>query len=276
MQWIFSWVIFTGINGNQQHKLLVHQWDFCELSCFSKELHGAECPSWWVSLSFQQLLFSAYGPAHTLLSALIESKTRFCSNPCFKGREDHTVWKPVEKGVSSAWFTMQLLETWDLFSLASQAGFLVRLDVVLSSGAQESVGCAKVLIAVEKCQHGVANEMAPLLALLLASCLLGITSLFSKDAVKFPWYTLAYTEGLAPEPGQCPKSLKTLKSASNSFWAHETLCSFAREPLHFWGRCFIVWMKPSPLMPVLVSRIRLKIKFYSIWLSSQLFTRNRG
>lgn len=90
---------------------------------------------------------------------------------------------------------MQFLETSDLFSLASQAGFVVRLDVVLSSGAQESVGCAKVLIAVEICLHGAANDMVPLQAQLLASCLLGITSLSNKDAVKFPQYTLDYTEG---------------------------------------------------------------------------------
>lgn len=98
--------------------------------------------------------------------------------------------------------------------MASRAGFVVRLDVVLSSGAQQSVGCAKVLIAVEICQHGAANDMAALQALLLASCLLGITSLFSKDAVEFPQYPLAYTEGLAPEAGWCLKSLKTLNSAS--------------------------------------------------------------
>lgn len=164
------------------------------------------------SFSFQQFLFSAYGPAHTSLSALIKVKTRFFSNLCFKGREDHTV--PGEKGISSEWFTMQLLETWDLFSLASWAGFVVRLDVVLSSGAQESVVSAKVLIAGQICQHGAANDMAPLQALLLASCLLGITSLFSVDAVKFPHYALAYTEGLAPEAGSCPKSLKTLNSTS--------------------------------------------------------------
>lgn len=90
---------------------------------------------------------------------------------------------------------MQFLETSDLFSLASRAGFVVRLDVVLSSGAQESVGCAKVLITVEICQHRAANDTVPLQAQLLASCLLGITSLSNKDAVKFPQYTLDYTEG---------------------------------------------------------------------------------
>lgn len=121
---------------------------------------------------------------------------------------------------------MQLLKTWDLFSLASRAGFVVRLGVVLSSGAQESVGCAKVLIAVEICQHGAASDVAPLQALLLASCLLGFTSLFSKDAVKFR-YTLADTEGLAPEAGWYPKSLKTLNSTSwllSGSWNPLLLC----------------------------------------------------
>lgn len=187
---------------------------FVNYLVFPKSFMEQSAPADEFSLSFQQFLFSAYGPVHTSLSVLIKVKTRFCWNLCFKGREDHTLWKPVEKGISSEWFTMQLLESWDQFSLASWAGFVVRLDVVLSSGAQENAGCAKVLIAMEICQHGAANDMAPLQALLLALCLLGITSLFSKDAVKFPQYALAYTEGLAPEAGLCQKSLKTLNSTS--------------------------------------------------------------
>lgn len=84
---------------------------------------------------------SAYGPAHTSFSTLIESKPRFCSKPCFKGREDQTVWKAMWKAISSEWFLMQALESSALFSLASQAGFAVRLDLVQSTHIWSSERC---------------------------------------------------------------------------------------------------------------------------------------
>lgn len=99
-----------------------------ELTYISKEFHGPEWPR--VSLCFQQFLCSAYGPVHTSFSTLIEGKPRFCSKPCFKGREDQTLWKSMWKAISSGWFLMQLLESSALFSLANQAGFVVRLDLV--------------------------------------------------------------------------------------------------------------------------------------------------
>lgn len=55
-----------------------------ELTYFTKELHGAECPNKLVSLCLQQFLCSAYGPVHTLFSALIENKPRFCSYSSFQ------------------------------------------------------------------------------------------------------------------------------------------------------------------------------------------------
>lgn len=232
-------------------------------------------PQQMSSLSFQQFLFSAYGPVHTSLWALIKVKATFCSNHCSKGGEDHTVWKPAGKAISSEWFTMQLLKTWDLFSLASRAGFAVRLDVVLSSGAQGSAGRAKVLIAVEICQHGAANDMIPLQALLLALCLPGITSPSSEDAVKFPWYTLAYTEGLAPEAGWHPKSLKTLNSTSWPLLGSQNPLLLCYRTSAVLGKMFHHMDETTSPCAVLASSIKLKIQSYGALLSFHLFAMNK-
>lgn len=62
-----------------------------ELTYFSKGLHGAnEFPS---VFSSSYALLMALLILHFLI--LIESKPRFCSKPCFKGRQGQTIWKPM-------------------------------------------------------------------------------------------------------------------------------------------------------------------------------------
>lgn len=67
---------------------------------------------------------------------------------------------------------------------------------------------------MEICQHGAGYDTALPQTQLLASCGFGVHIIFNKDGMKFHRYTLIYIDGLAPEAGQGPKSLKTLKSNS--------------------------------------------------------------